>query len=129
MLREIVAILEAAGLGQFGKDIFIQFMPADVTNGILLLLELPGLSVDPEVPGKHKGRFQAVVRGTDYLAVEAKAAAVSDALATQQRKQAGDWLFDWIIPQHLPFPFPRTEGNVQEFTVNFVVSANKINRH
>lgn len=126
MILDAIADMIIAQAGVPAGEVFIQHMPAAATTGVLLLIELPGLDVDAELPGKHKGRFQVVVRGTDYKATEERAQVVSDALATQRRIAAGDWLFDWIVPQNLPFPFPRTEGNVQEFSVNFIVSANKV---
>jgi hypothetical protein len=100
-------------------------MPVDAKRGVLLTNDLMGISVDPELPGYHRASFQVVVRDVSYKEGHDRAQRILDLLHTQKRLALGAWTFNWILARHLPVAFPRSEGNMREFSVNFDVSATR----
>lgn len=123
MLDEIAQKLVAAGEGVLGQDLFIAHMPVDAQRGVMLTNDLMGVAIDPELPGYHRASFQVIVRDVAYREGRDRAQRILDLLHTQQRQVLGTWTFNWILARHLPVAFPRSEGNMREFSVNFDVSA------
>jgi hypothetical protein len=65
---DIVTLLENAGLGTVGTDIFAYHAPAEAHNCIIVYPSNDPPPVDPERPFYYKGKFQVIVRNADYNA-------------------------------------------------------------
>lgn len=73
-------LIEAAGLGTRGEDIFVGTIPADVKEGVMLRDPLTGATIDEGMGGMVSLEFQVVIRSVDPLAAYNKGLAISDAL-------------------------------------------------
>lgn len=122
----LAKVLEDAGLGQRGTDIFVHRMPADVQKGILLRLPLDGVPRDAELPGYFKTEFQAIVRDIEQGAGDDKAARVKTALEMYRRRfeEGGELLMqvNHIYLEQLPIVYMRSEAQGIEWSLNFWAS-------
>ncbi|MCK1543422.1 hypothetical protein IVB12_16010 [Bradyrhizobium sp. 179] len=128
MKLEILAqLLQDAGLGTIGTDIYVHSMPADVRKGILLRDPLAGTKVDPGLPGYYRSRLQAIVRAPAH----AEGKTLSDAVA--KKLEMGKRIFNnddgslsmqvnYIYLEQLPIVYPWTPANALEWSLNFVTS-------
>jgi hypothetical protein len=117
----VVALIgtRVAGFTQ-GVNLFHSHMPAQITDGTLILTRVP---IYPDAyNGMRKGTFQVIVRGTDLVAAHDKASAIAKALRGEGAV-AGDVKFLFIFPENEPLVFPRTEGSLFEASVNFQFAA------
>jgi hypothetical protein len=128
MKLEILAqILQDAGLGTIGQDIYVYAMPAEVKQGILLKDPLAGTKIDPGLPGYYRGRLQAIVRAEAHAEGKTKADAVAKALEMGKRLFNGTdgklvMQVNYIYLDQLPIVYPWTPANVLEWSLNFVTS-------
>ena len=117
--------IEAAGLGQIGKSIFIDSMPAEVKRGILIKSPIAGVKIDHELPGWYKPRLQIIVRSQTHLDGSTLSNAISNLFMTKQETIWRDdsnnpvFLIKHILPESLPIVYPRSDGNGLEFSINF----------
>ena len=120
-LETLAASLETAGVGVRGKSIFVNFMPEDCKVGIVLMQKMTGTMIDYELPNYRHGPatgFQLIVRhssNTKGLALINQAAAALTMVNTQMM----DMWVNFSRPKHDPVVFPRSTGNLLEFSVNF----------
>lgn len=98
--------------------ITINSMPSDVQEGAVLLTGYRGMSVDPELPGFHRGPMQLIVRSRLSKRAEEIALTLSDVLTINEQVIA-DNTFHYVRPLHLPVPFPKSNGDYYEASVNF----------
>ena len=110
--------LQSLNLGEQGKTLFINFMPMECKNGILLRSPLSGTQIDHELPGYYKTEFNVIVRGHDYMAAAAKMQQVMTALCIFETTLDGVQ-FKYVRPKTLPVTFPVSEGNFFEIQVGF----------
>lgn len=128
MKLEILAqLLQDAGLGTIGEDIYVHSMPAEVKQGILLKDPLSGTPVDPGLPGYYRSRLQAIVRAGTHAEGKTKSDAVGKALEMGKRifNDADGKLqmqVNYIYLAQLPIVYPWTPANVLEWSLNFVTS-------
>jgi len=101
-----------------GESVFVYHMPSGVNRGILLLHNLGGATLDPNLPNYKKAGFQGIVRSTDYQSGYDLAKQVLDAL-TVSRENFGGLYIHYINPLHDPVAFPVSKGDYVEFSVNF----------
>lgn len=123
-LGGFVKILEDAGLGTAGKDIFLFELPADVPEGILIRLPLTGVKVHHEIPGYHTTEIQVIVRSQKQSVGHAKADRVMAALTSYHRivtdPETGEEIeVKQMLPETLPIRYPRSDGNGIEWSINF----------
>jgi hypothetical protein len=124
----IYDILEAKLIAQgftAGETLWRNYMPADVTIGVLIKAPLSGVPIDPYITGWHRTGMQVVTRHIDPVEGMKMALAAGRILhvvgyeaypASEERGQAHINLFQ---ARHLPIQFPRLEGNGYEFSQNF----------
>lgn len=113
--------LEDDGFGVMGTSIFINMIPIECPEGILLRNKLSGTAVDYELPGYYKTTFQLIVRTQDYAAGDALIEGVIDAL-TLSNKALGTMSFIYMRPITMPVVFPLSKGNLLEFAADFAVA-------
>lgn len=115
--------LEVEGLGSPGETLFINFMPMECKQGILLRSPLSGTPVDAELPGFYKTSFMLIVRGHDY-------ASASELMESCMRTLCFyDQVLDdievrYVRPSSLPVTFPVSVGNFYEIKVAFDICYN-----
>lgn len=119
-LIAIADILVAANLGIKGKNLFVNMMPPEVTQAVLLKGRLTGVKINHELPGYYQTKFNVVIRGTDYsiAAHGGFVDSVVDAL-TFNSIIVGDMYVNYSRPKYLPQVFPLSTGNILEWNTEF----------
>lgn len=117
-LMPLAQKLETDLVGVMGTSIFINMIPAECPQGILLRNRLPGTKIDYELPGYYKARFQLIARAQDYAVGEAL---INQAFASLTMKETtlGSMSIRFIRPVTLPAVFPLSKGNLLEFAADF----------
>ncbi|MCL2874774.1 MAG: minor capsid protein [Betaproteobacteria bacterium] len=113
--------LEKEGVGIMAETIFINMIPADAPEGVLLRNKLRGTDIDYELPGYYRTAFQVIVRATTYTAGEALIQRVFDALAVTE-SQIGPMYFKFMRPKTKPVVYPLSKGSLLEFSADFAVA-------
>lgn len=116
-LESIATYLEENELGKAGQTIFVNRLPAPVSEGILLLPPYGGVPIDHYMPGYHRSDFRLVVRSPDYARALQLATACSAVLNRQSRTLMGDLVVTQCLPRNLPRPYRNTEGDYVEMEV------------
>lgn len=124
-LMPLADLLESAKHGVKGETIFLNMMPAQAENAILLRSPLTGTPIDYELPGYYRAEFQLIVRGRDYAQAEALIKQSVTTL-TLVDAPAGPFYFNYCRPRTEPVSFPLSDGNLVEFAVNFDASFVKV---
>lgn len=116
----LVNLLQDAGLGTQGADLFVHMMPAEAKQAVLLRTPLSGTPIDYNLPGFFKTQFQMIVRvpAASYDSGEQLAQNVIAAL-TMNEVQVENLFFNYSRPRTEPVPFPLSKGNLIEFNVMF----------
>lgn len=109
--------LQAKGVGKQGTDLFINMLPAECNNGVLLRSPLTGVAVNYYLPGFHKGRFQIIARAHQYSDAYNTMDKALKELTIKTDTQLDDMLIRYSRPEHLPVAFPLSNGNFIEFNV------------
>jgi hypothetical protein len=122
--EHLVPILVAARLGQPGRDLFCHQMPGEITKAVVIMGDLAGTEIDHELPGWRMGQVQVIVRDDNHAAGTRRSRAVMDALTLGERLLpaaggAGAIRLVRLRPIHDPIVYPRSEGDVMEFSMNF----------
>lgn len=120
-LMPLAEKLESDGLGVMAETIFINMIPVEAPQGILLRNNLRGTEIDYELPGYYKTDFQVIVRAPNYPAGDALIAEVCNAL-TLVEQQLGPLYLKFMRPKTKPVVFPLSAGNLLEFSVEFSVA-------
>lgn len=119
-VEPLIDYLEAQSVGSKGKDLFANFFPQKTELAVMIHSGLMATPIDAELPlYRAAAKFQVVVRCRDYAAGFALMQAITDALITEQRRQIGNMLFNFIRPFHEPLDYPLSTGNLIEISVNF----------
>ncbi len=98
--------------------VFVWHMPEGINVGVLLLHNLGGARLSPDLPCFKRGKFQAIVRHTNYQEGYALAKQVLTGL-TLGRKELGSLTVKHSTPIHDPVTYPVSKGDLIEFSVNF----------
>lgn len=118
-LTTFAKILEEAGLGKMGKDIFINTAP-NVDKCILILDQTYGNTVNPQLPKYYNDSgFQIIVRNKQFEKAKEIAYNIMEILKIEQSKQVDNLWINHCYPKHSPRSYARSEGNVYESSVNF----------
>jgi hypothetical protein len=115
--------LELEGLGVQASTLFINLMPMECKEGILLRSPLSGTRVDHELPGYYRTSFMVIVRGHDYASASVLMEACMRAL-TLYETDLDDISVKYMRPHTLPVTFPVSIGNFYEIKVEFEVAYN-----
>lgn len=124
-LLPLAELLQANKIGTMGKTIYINMLPIDVPNAILLRNGLSGTLIDHELPGYTKTQFQVIVRAPGYQQGYDLMERVTNAI-TLNNETVGIYHFNYCRPHTEPVVFPLSAGNLLEFSVHFDVSCYKV---
>jgi hypothetical protein len=122
-LMSIVRFLEAEGLGVEGQTIFLNFFPANVSEGILIRPPLTGFRLDESMPGYIKGSFSVAVRSASHSGATTLANNVAKALSWRGEREYDGILFKRLFPESTPATYPLSEGGLVECGCRFAVVA------
>jgi hypothetical protein len=101
-----------------GTNLFIESMPANVLEGVMLRDDHAGTPLDSELPGYIRGNFMVVARSADRARARTLAQAISDLLNMWEASMTGMDILH-IKPRIQPLGFPNTAGAMWEFFVTF----------
>lgn len=119
-LMPLANLLEAAALGVKGDTLFLDMMPAEAEQAILLRNPLTGTKINHELPGFFQTDFQVIVRTPASLYDEGEALIGQVVAAlTLAEAQVEDHHFNYCRPRTEPVAFPLSKGNLLEFNVTF----------
>lgn len=108
LFMAIGEILETAGVGALGVDLFIGTMPAEVKSAAMLREPLNGARIDDGLRGFYPTEFQVIVRDPDPLAGYNRCLAISQALRVYRTTDAANGVYiAWMRPQTLPISYPK----------------------
>lgn len=126
ILEKIASLLEDAGLGKVGQDIFVHRMGPDVAKGIMLRLPPEGIKDNHYIPGYYNTEFQAIVRASKQADGDQLASEIRKALTLYNREFVeGDKMVMRIkqsLPKNLPIIYPRSDGAGIEWSVWFCIA-------
>jgi hypothetical protein len=108
--------LQALNLGVEGTSLFVDMMPSETVNGILLRNRLSGTPINWYLPGYLKGQFQVIVRAQTYDEGLALMNQVTSAL-TLYETSLGAIYIKYMRPKMLPVVFPLSNGENIEYSV------------
>lgn len=110
-------LIETAGLGVSGVDLFVGTLPADVHKGVELRDPLFGADLDQALAGFVNHQFQVIVRDTDPQAAFDKAAAISTALHLPQGLTRDGIYIRSMYPLQTPVTYPKGDSDEMETSV------------
>lgn len=110
------SLIQAAGLGTEGVDLFIGTIPADVTEGVMLRDPLSGAMIDEAMKGFTNVEFQVVVRSVDPDAAFDKALAISAVLRKNYVNAPGVYIRR-MRACTLPSQYPKGDADEIETSV------------
>jgi hypothetical protein len=117
-ITDIATVIENAGLGQYGVDLFTYYAPPEVASSIILFPSADPPVIDPELPYYYKGKFQIVVRNEDYDIGLELCKQLSETL-TIHNTQVGNTFIKMCRPLYQPRVFRRSESGVLEMSITF----------
>ena len=119
-LSPLMNRLVTLGLGVKGDDLFLNMLPADATQGVLLRGSLSGTPINYEMPGYFKTTFTLIVRvpAADYEAGLVLMKNVTNAL-TIENLQVENQFFNFVRPRTQPVTFPLSNGTALEISTRF----------
>lgn len=117
-LEMIANKLQDDNVGKKGKTIFINHMPTEATVGVLLRPPYIGTPIDYELPGYRKTKFNAAVRGKNYVEADTLAKKVMESLTFYETQMPGIEV-RYVRPIAEPVSFPVSDGGMIEFLVIF----------
>lgn len=118
-LMPLLNQLQAMGLGQAAKTLYVDMLPAGATNAMLLRNPLSGTPINYELPGYYMTEFQLIVRGPAADPQTRTRIAQAVAALTFDNQQLEDHFFKYCRPRTEPVVFPISTGNLLEFSVMF----------
>jgi len=116
----LVNHLEALGLGAKGDTLFVNMLPAEARQAILVRSPLSGTPINYELPGYCRATFSVIVRtpASEYEAGMALMQAVTEALSVDNL-QVETQYFNFVRPRTQPVVFPLSKGNLLEISAQF----------
>jgi hypothetical protein len=118
-LETIALILEDADCGIRGENIFVNMIPSEVVEGILLRQPFGGFMIDHELPGFRNTSFGLIVRSREYSSGLALIEKATNALSVTGETMWGtNMQVKFARPRHEPFVYPLSVGNLFEFITN-----------
>jgi hypothetical protein len=117
---DIVTLLENAGLGTNGSDIFAYHSPPDAHNCIIVYPSNDPPSISPETPFYLRGKFQVIVRNSDYVAGIETCKAVEQAL-TVYNTETAQMKVKMMRPLYQARVYRRGGAGDLEMSINFEV--------
>jgi hypothetical protein len=122
-VEDIGTIIENAGLGTVGTDIFLYSAPAD-PSAMPFTIVYPSNDppiIDPERPYYLRGKFQTIVRANDYQSGLLLAKALSDAL-TFFNQETPLMKIKECRPLYQVRVYRRSDSGAIEFSVTYKIT-------
>jgi hypothetical protein len=120
-LRDIADIIEQAGEGTIGMDLFLYHSPADVSQCTLLYPSNDPPLIDPERPGYLVGKFQVIRRDINHTSGFEKCRAISDAL-TLYETETQNIKIKQLRPLYQARAYRRSDNGILEFSITFKIN-------
>ena len=117
-LEAIATHLAANDCGIVSTTIFVTEMPAEATEGILLMGPYDGTQIDRDLPDFYKTEFRVVVRSVAYATGRALAKKASLVLSSDAGFSVFGMTVKQSLPQNLPRPYRKSVGGYWEFEVD-----------
>lgn len=118
-LESIAQHLHNERLVVMGRDVFVNAMPAQVEEGVLLLPPYGGTPINHYIPGYYESNFRLIVRSPDYSRAFSLAQRCSGALDKNHPIVMGDIRVTRCMPTNLPRPYRPSAGGYVEMEVDF----------
>jgi len=119
LLDTLANHIQTLGLATVGLNLFVHRMPEAVQRGIVLLNNLNGSRVDPDIPNYRRGRFRLIARETTHKAAFALIQSVAPYLTLKMTK-IDDVEFKYLTPENDPVIYPVSLGsNLLEIAIVF----------
>lgn len=122
-LMPLIDLLQVKGIGVAGADLFLNMMPATVTQATMLREPLTGTEINHELPGYYKTEFQVIVRSPDFIEGRTLIDDVVAAL-TLEEETVDSIYFRYCRPYAQPVSFPLSDGSLIEYTVKMCACFN-----
>jgi hypothetical protein len=116
MLMVAAEMIQEAGLGQLGFDLFIGTLPADVSKGVMLRAPLNPTDVDEGMQDFYDTEFQVIVRDTDPGEGYERAEQISRILRAYRVERSG-LSISWLRRKSLPIQYPKGDADDIETSV------------
>lgn len=117
-LTKIAEILEDAGVGTRGREIFVNFLPAPSREGILLRDPFGGMTIDHELPGFRQTDFMLISRANGYQASMELMTKAIDALGALKKVERHGLYIHYMRARHEPFAYAPSPSGLVEMIVN-----------
>lgn len=118
MISDVAAqLLQDNQLGVPGTSLFINFVPDEVQQCVLVLDSLEPAIRDENLPGYMKKDFQVIVRDTSYNSALTIAKKAIDALNLHRVTVNGIYVIR-MRASHDPIVFPVPDSDIVEVSVN-----------
>jgi hypothetical protein len=116
----LVNRLEALKLGAKGETLFVNMLPAEARQAVLVRSPLNGTPINYELPGYYRANFTVIVRtpAAEYEKGLALMKKVTAALSVENL-QVEDQFFNYVRPLTQPVVFPLSKGNLMEISAQF----------
>lgn len=103
------------------QPVYMYHFPETELSGILLLHNMNGAKLDPNLPDLKKGKLQAIIRVSrnDFENGYALSKQVIAIFKAVKHIVIDGTLIHFIEPMSDPVPFPVSKGNFIEFSCNF----------
>lgn len=122
LLMAVSDLIQAAGLGALGSDVFIGTIPAEVKGGVMLREPLNGAIIDDGLQGFFNTEFQVIVRDPDPLVGYNRCLAIQQALRVYRMTSADHGVeISWMRPLTLPISYPRGAADDIEVSCRIAV--------
>lgn len=115
------SLIEAAGLAEIGVSLFVNTMPADVHQGVMLRDPLHGAELDEGMDGFVHHQFQIIVRDADPEAAWNTTKAVAAALKVSDLTADGIYILK-MFPLSMPASYPKMDSDELETSVRMRVA-------
>jgi hypothetical protein len=120
-LMPLATRLQTLAVGTLASTIFINMMPMEQPDAVLLRNKLQGTEIDYELPGFFRTKFQLVARGKTYQLADALIAKAITALTFAETQMTGSYFVRYSRPLTMPVSFPLSNGNLIEFACDMEI--------
>ena len=124
-LMPFAELLETKGLGSISSSIFLNMMPTEAKEAILLRPPMNGSKIDHELPGYFHTSFTAIIRARGYLEGKELTDQVFKELSMEEVTVGGMYL-RYCRPRATPASFPISGGSIIEWSIQFDVCFSEV---
>lgn len=120
----IAKVIQDAGFGTMGTDIFIHRMDEVCLEGILIRGPLDGIPTDDNLPDYYRGSMQVIIRSSNQVTGDDIARRLAPVIEMERRVfTAPDGSLEMDVKQifltKLPIIYLRSVGRSIEWSLNF----------